>query len=215
MTAPTINAIGLSNFCHSQLDWESRFFRRLWIPVFTGMTSLRDDADFGSDANLMALTSSINAEKRQWYERNRHQLAEFVTQLAFSAETQLDLSAQGLLPVASLTTTTHPLRVLETTLPVLRERLLQWHVTWDELPEIRQIFLKLGTGNRVNQCCLDLSVYREQTLVASARVSGTTIQDNQWTAFVFTQPIPAGEYLCQLTSPDADNAFNTLFLCKV
>jgi len=46
-----LNAIKLSNSCHSQLDWESIFFKRLWIPapvlVKTGMRE--------NDVNLMAL----------------------------------------------------------------------------------------------------------------------------------------------------------------
>lgn len=164
----------------------------------------------------MSTPTSYNAEKQQWHEKNRQHLTKFATHLAFSAETLLDLSTHGLCPIASLTTATHPLRVLETVIPLLCGKILQWQVTWEDVSGIKQIFLKLGTGDRINRCQLILSVFRQQSNLreplATAQVLGTTVQDNQWTAFIFTEPLPAGNYLCQLISPDADNACNTLFI---
>lgn len=158
----------------------------------------------------------MKTEKRQWYEKNRQHLTEFATQLAFSSEILLNLSEQGLTPVSSLSVSTAPLKFLETTIPILNYKTLQWHVDWCGSPIIESVFLKLGTGNRLNRCHLVLSVLHQQNetliLLATAQLAGHTVQDNQWAEFKLTRPLTAGRYLCQLSSPDADNAVNTLFL---
>ncbi|MDM8558966.1 glycosyltransferase family 2 protein [Candidatus Parabeggiatoa sp. HSG14] len=106
---------------------------------------------------------------------------------------------------------------IETSVPLLHNQIVQWPVNWQRSKAISSIFLKLGTGGRINQCQLVLSILQEhennqKTLVATAHRKGSTIQDNEWTEFVFDHSIESGNYLCQLHSPNTDDTNDALFL---
>jgi GT2 family glycosyltransferase len=128
-----------------------------------------------------------------------------------------DLSYEGLTPVLKLSLRQRYFKNIETAIPLLHDKIVQWRVNWQTKKIISAIFLKLGTGSRVNQCQLVLSILQEKsdhqkTLVATAHRDGSTIQDNEWTQFVLDHPIKPGNYTCQLHSPDTDNTNSVLFL---
>jgi GT2 family glycosyltransferase len=125
----------------------------------------------------------------------------------------------GLIPIMSLSSEQISHREIETTLPILRgKKILQWPLLeWQGNKAISSVFLKLGTGGKINHCQLVLSVLQEQqnaltTIIAKANVDGPLIQDAQWTEFVLDHPIKSSNYLCQLYSPDIDNTANALFI---
>jgi GT2 family glycosyltransferase len=128
----------------------------------------------------------------------------------------VNLSHYGLTPIMSLCFEQNIHRDIETSVPLLCEKKVQWLFDWQGEQTISSLFLKLGNAGRINHCRLELSLWEKsfdnQTLIESIILDGTVVQDNQWTQFVFKQPIEPGKYLCQLESPDADNAVNTLFV---
>ena len=155
----------------------------------------------------------------EFFQKNAQQICQFrfrqfithlVTRLAFSPDIVLDLRQHGLMPVFSVSPQSSCERKVETSMPILSYKTVQWPVYVTEA-EISTLYFKLGTGNRVNHCQLLLDVVQHDTIVAMAEVAGPTAQDNQWTAFNLTYPLTPGEYICKLRSPDADNAVNTLF----
>jgi len=134
---------------------------------------------------------------------------------AFSIETRtLELSDYGLTPILSFSPTQKTHRNLESAIPIKRGKILQWHLVKNNEP-VSTIYLKLGTGGRINQCHIELSIFKKQPdrleLVTLAKREGTSVQDKQWTEFVLEPPLLPGQYICQLQSPDADND-NTIFL---
>ncbi|MDM8558965.1 hypothetical protein [Candidatus Parabeggiatoa sp. HSG14] len=100
-------------------------------------------------------------------------------------------------------------------IPLSHGKTIQWSVNWQNNNTISNVFLKLGTCDRLNQCQLVLSILQEeqknQTIIAKAILDGTLTEDNEWTEFILDNPIESGKYWCQLQSPDADD-HNTLFL---
>ncbi|EDN69025.1 hypothetical protein BGP_2799 [Beggiatoa sp. PS] len=96
------------------------------------------------------------------------------------------------------------------------QKTLQWPIYWQGQEAISTLFLRLGTGGRINHCQLVLSILQEQqnakiTLVTKAYVDGASVEDSLWTPFIFETPVKAGKYLCQLSSPDTE-ATNALFI---
>jgi GT2 family glycosyltransferase len=79
------------------------------------------------------------------------------------------------------------------------------------------LFLKLGTGGRINWCRVELHLFQEpipghQILVAKTYREGSTIRDNEWTPFIFNKPLLPGNYRCQLRSPNTNDTTDVLFL---
>ncbi len=149
-------------------------------------------------------------EKQICQYRFRQFITHLTTRLAFSPETLFDLGHNGLMPVFSFSPQSNCAREIETSMPVLNYKTVQWPLYVNEA-EVSTLYFKLGTGNRVNHCHLLLEVTQNDLSVATAEIAGPTAQDNQWTAFTLTQPLIPGDYMCKLHSPDADNAVSTLF----
>jgi GT2 family glycosyltransferase len=83
--------------------------------------------------------------------------------------------------------------------------------------QISSIWLKIGTGGRINQCHVSLLILKEnyhyQTqVVAKATLAGADIVDNEWSEFVLDQPLSPGYYWGQLFSPDSDDTQHVLFV---
>jgi GT2 family glycosyltransferase len=158
----------------------------------------------------------LNADRRVWSANICQHITRLATQLAFLPDNQLDLYYYGLTAMVSLSPKQHVIKEIETVMPLLRGKQVQWRLAWQENKPISAIFIKLGTGNRVNHCQLVLSIFEQQedglVLVATAQREGATVQDGQWTELVLDRSLAPGKYLGQLQSPDADNQVNTLFL---
>ncbi|MDY6993093.1 MAG: hypothetical protein SVR94_10890, partial [Pseudomonadota bacterium] len=141
-------------------------------------------------------------------------IAEQANQLVFSPEILVDLSPHALTPCISLSAKASTYYALEAAIPLLRGKIVQWRLHIQ--PSCSTLFFKLGSGGRINNCDLILSIFQQQVhqlqLVATSQIAGHQVQDNQWSAFSFTQPLPPGDYIGQLSSPNADNQNNTLFL---
>ena len=153
------------------------------------------------------------AEKRACYAKFSQLISHIATHFVFAATELLEVSQYALTPIFSFSYQDDNLPNIATTIPVLKGKIIQWPVNSEHKP-ISKIYLQLGTGNRINQCQLVLSLLHPDTfeVKAHAHIEGATVKDNQWTKFVLDQPLSAGAYLCQLQSPDADNHINTLFL---
>lgn len=142
-------------------------------------------------------------------------ITRIASHLAFSStETLLELSNYGLSPVVSLSATQGSIRDIETSIPLLNGKTVQWQMDFS-LP-ISTFFVKLGTGNRINHCQLVLSIFKKEPdslkLVTVAKLEGATVENNKWSGFMLDSPLSPDQYICQLQSPDADNNQNTLFL---
>ncbi|OAD21128.1 hypothetical protein THIOM_003111, partial [Candidatus Thiomargarita nelsonii] len=142
-------------------------------------------------------------------------ISRIATHITFSStETLLELSHYGLTPVESFSPTEESERDIETSIPILNGKTVQWQIANSE--PISAIFLKLGTCGRINHCHLVLSIFKKQQdrleLVTELKREGASVQDNQWTEFILDTPLLPNQYICQLQSPDADNNNNTLFL---
>lgn len=149
------------------------------------------------------------------YAKVRQLITGAATQLAFSPDNALNLHDHGLTPRTSLSTDQSINKTIETIMPVLREKAIRWPIdSTASDKEISTLFLKLGTGNRVNHCQLVLNLLDRTShqVLAKASIAGATVQDNQWTPFPLNRSLPPDTYFCQVCSPDADNQNNTLFL---
>jgi GT2 family glycosyltransferase len=142
---------------------------------------------------------------------------EFTDEISFLPDNLVDLYHYGLTPIMTAFPTEEINRVIEIPLPVLRGKTLQWYTelaTKDE--SISSVFLKLGTGGKINQCHLVLTIFKVAqdnfVLVAMAKLDGKMAQNNQWTEFVLDHPLSAGQYVCRLQSPDTDDTIHTLFI---
>jgi GT2 family glycosyltransferase len=163
----------------------------------------------------------LDAERCAWHFKISQLITRIATHLDFSTDNALlNLYHYGLTPVVSLSPTQEIVQDIETAIPVLNGKTLQWEMDWAmESQPISTVFLKLGTGDRVNQCQLVLSLFKKDSLdkdsldlVAVAHLDGTTARDNQWAELILDRPLLPNQYICQLQSPDADNHLNTLFL---
>lgn len=158
----------------------------------------------------------LNADRRPWTAGICQHISQRATHLAFLPDNQLDLSHHGLTPMVSLSSKQYVIKEVETTMPLLRGKKVQWRLAWSGKEAISVLFIKLGTGNRVNHCQVILSLFESHqdglVLVATAQREGPTVQDGQWTELVLDRPLWPGKYIGQLQSPDADNQVNTLFL---
>jgi len=154
-----------------------------------------------------------NADQPAQYQEVLTLVTQLATTLAFSPEPALDLSAYGLVPMLNLSPQQWVQKPVETTLPLLRNKRIHWRMNWRADYSVDTLFIKLGTGGRVNHCQLIWSIFDEHSkVVATAQIDGTTVVDGQWTALVLTAPLLKGQYFGELISPDADNQVNTLFL---
>ena len=72
----------------------------------------------------------------------------------------VNVSYHGLMPVMSLLFATNIHRDIEIAVPLLCEKTLQWFFDWQTGTTISTLFLKLGTGGRINRCRLELSVWQ-------------------------------------------------------
>lgn len=157
--------------------------------------------------------SLISHEKRTCHAKIRQLISRITTHLAFSAETTIDLTNYGLIPIYTVDCQETILRELETSIPLLNFKTLIWHIHFSQ--STHQLALKIGTGNRINQCDIILTLHQKQEnnpITVHCQLDGAQLKDNHWAIFTFNEIIPAGEYACQLQSPNADNQVNTLFI---
>jgi len=143
----------------------------------------------------------------------QQQLTTLITHLAVAPTDHLDLFHYGLMPMVSLFPHQYVIKNIEAPLPLLRGKQVRWPLSWSGNQTVSAIFIKLGTGGRINHCQLTLTIFENQHPVATTTLPGPTVQDGQWAKFILEPPLsPTKKYLAQLHSPDADNATNTLFL---
>ncbi len=160
----------------------------------------------------------LTATKTVSLEKLCRVIAQTTTHLVFLPEPRLDLSDYALKPMLARSTAEQVNQAIQVSIPILNGKTLQWPLKLAaDNPPLSVIALKLGTGGRINHCHLQLSFFEKQqdrlTLIATTQFDGTTAQeDNQWADFKLERPLLPGQYSCQLTSPDADNQNNTLFL---
>ena len=130
----------------------------------------------------------------------------------YGSKSIINFSDYKLTPIISLSNKSDIERNHEISIPILKEKIIQWFFNWQGSEPISSLFLKLGTGNRINHCRLELSLWQAQTKITTASLDGTLVTDNEWTEFSLEKPIKPGQFLAQLQSPDADNYLNTLFI---
>jgi hypothetical protein len=125
----------------------------------------------------------------------------------------LNLDNHSLTPVMKLPFEAESQVDMVKSIPLSHGKTIQWSVNWQNA--ISNIFLKLGTCDRLNHCQLVFSILQEEQtnkiIVAKAILEGTLARDNEWTEFILDNSIKPDKYRCQLYSPDADD-HNTLFL---
>jgi len=157
--------------------------------------------------------SLINHEKRICHTKIQQLIARISTYLAFSNESIIDLANYGLIPIYTENSQETILRELETSIPLLNFKTFTWQIHLSQT--ITQLALKIGTGNRVNQCDIILTLRQKREnnpIITTCRLEGSLLRDNQWAIFTFRKTIPAGDYFCELQSPNADNRVNALFI---
>ncbi|MEZ5672802.1 MAG: glycosyltransferase, partial [Thiotrichaceae bacterium] len=96
----------------------------------------------------------------------------------------------------------------------MSHKTISWKFNWQGTETAQIILLRLGTYGRVNHCHLKLLIFQEYgeelQLCNTAYLEGAVARDNSYNAFLLDKPLKAGHYKIQLTSPDADNLYNTL-----
>lgn len=126
----------------------------------------------------------------------------------------LELHYQQLTPIMRLSIEPEIPCTATTSIPVLPEKSMQWPLHWTQ-GDVDKIYLKLGTGGRINHCQLHLALLQTQDnhfiTVARAVIDGARVSDNQWTEFTLDHAIKPGFYWAQLQSPDANPA-NAIFV---
>ncbi|MFK5971445.1 MAG: glycosyltransferase family 2 protein [Candidatus Marithrix sp.] len=153
----------------------------------------------------------LKSERQAWQSKLSQLVKHIITPILFTPDNLLfEFDKYGLIPVISLSSSITDNQNIEVSIPILNHKVFQWKFTVRK--PITELFIKLGTGNRVNNCQLILSIFAQDSLIATARLDGTKTQDNQYTKFKLDNHLPTNEYICQLQSPDADNNINTLFL---
>ncbi len=138
-------------------------------------------------------------------------LAELASHLAFQPSPTLNLDDYGLVPMISSTPKQALIKIFETTIPLLRNKRFLWSLIFGT-ENLTSLFIKLGTGGRINHCQLQFTLYQSNQIITTLTLDGTTLLDGQWTALPLPHPLFPGYYQAELLSPDADNQHNTLFL---
>ncbi|MDM8565027.1 glycosyltransferase family 2 protein [Candidatus Halobeggiatoa sp. HSG11] len=151
----------------------------------------------------------LKSERRAWQSKSSQFLNHIIAPAVFVSDKPLiELYHYGLTPVMNSVATVE--QNMEVPVPILNGKIFQWHLNIKK--PTTEILIKLGTGNRINHCQLLLEINDQDSLVATAKLDGTKVQDNQNNKFVLDKPLTANHYTCQLKSPDTDNGANTLFL---
>jgi glycosyltransferase involved in cell wall biosynthesis len=172
---------------------------------------------------LNSLTADLQAQNQHWQARMQQWLWRLASHIAFAPGEILDLSNYGVVPSIRLVTAETcemqevvPILVgtIQAPMPILSGKSIYWKFSWQTSEIAQVILLRLGTYGRINHCHLKLLIFQkngEQLLLCNAAyLNGQTVKDNSYNAFLLDKPLTKGNYLVELTSPDADNAYNTL-----
>ncbi|MEN8217052.1 MAG: glycosyltransferase family 2 protein [Pseudomonadota bacterium] len=212
-----LGTCGRINRCHLTLSIFKKQQERLVTVVKRKGASVKDNqwTEFLLDTPLLPNQYICQLQSPNADNNNNTLFLWLTVQDAFSIDTSTqELSDYGLTPILSFSPTQKTHRNIERTLPIKRGKILQWQLAKNNEP-ISAIYFKLGTGGRINQCHIELSIFKKQAyrleLVTLAKRQGTSVQDKQWTQFVLESPLLPGQYTCQLQSPDAGNN-NTIYL---
>lgn len=170
-----------------------------------------------------SLTADLQAQNHHWQQRMQQWLWRLASHIAFAPGATLDLSNYGVIPstrlfIAETCTTQEIIPILQDTIqapmPILSGKSIYWKFSWQGSETAPVILLRLGTYGRVNHCHLKLLIFQqigeEQLLCNAAYLDGKVAKDNSYNAFLLDKPLKAGQYRIELTSPDADNTYNTL-----
>ncbi len=153
----------------------------------------------------------LKSERRSWHSKSSQLVEHIITPILFAPDKPLvELYNYALTPILYLSSIPVDNQNIASAVPMLKGKIFQWNITVKN--PISEIFIKLGTGSRTNHCQLLLSIFAQDSIVATAKLDGTTAQDNQYAKFSLDNFLAPNEYTCQLESPDADNGINTLFL---
>ncbi|WP_141698959.1 glycosyltransferase family 2 protein, partial [Candidatus Marithrix sp. Canyon 246] len=168
------------------------------------------------------LTHKINRDNQRWVDRMREVMRRTLMPVVFDTNAELlDLSAfgltielRGLIAESSeIPKIVPPYEGLDFPIPVLQGKTLQWSFTWQGPLLVNTLMLKIGTYCRVNRChlCLSITPVNEQIdEPITAQLNGEFAKDSVYAAFSLDQPLKTGSYICQLSSPNADNLNNVL-----
>jgi GT2 family glycosyltransferase len=147
--------------------------------------------------------------------RNNEDWARQALALAFeSAESVIDLPAHGLtVPAKLFSDETLAISVaipesggINFAMPVSRGKTIRWPCYWQETETASTVLIKLGTYQRLNQCALELRLTPlDGSAPYQARLWGAEVTDNYYAAFTLDRPLLPGGYICELSSPEADN----------
>lgn len=170
-----------------------------------------------------SLTADLQAQNYRWQQRMQQWLWRLASHLAFVSGARLELANYGVIPTMRLFSaencaTQEIIPILanevQAPMPILSEKSICWQFSWRGSETAQVILLRLGTYGRINRCHLKLLIFQQQGeqqyLCNAAYLDGETVKDNSYNAFMLDKPLNKGNYLVELTSPDADNAYNTL-----
>jgi len=159
---------------------------------------------------------------QRWTQRTNELLQHVALPIAFEhTDWTLDLNTYGWTPImqvfaghnSDVYDLTPAYEDLEFPLPVTQNKTLRWSIDWPHQSQIDVLLLKTGTYLRKNRCTLELQITpldQENAEPIHARLDGKNAKDHNFAAFNLSRPLGSGRYLCELQSPDTDNAENLL-----
>ncbi|MEM7015787.1 MAG: glycosyltransferase, partial [Pseudomonadota bacterium] len=172
------------------------------------------------------LGHSMHSMELLWRRRLGQWLKRIGRSITLESPERVDLHHYGVLPITRAFSASKnevielipALDGVEEAIPVLSGKIYEWAMHWNGKKPAQLLMLRLSTGQRVNRCYLQLEVLRhsedggELIPHAIATFDGREAEDGQYGTFMLDHSLQQGEYVCRLTSPDADNMENTLFI---
>jgi len=224
----------LHAYCRKELDKQQTAFNSELDKQQTVLASVENQLKAKentikiNEQQLHHLQSQVNHlfsqhkhDEKQWTVRFRQILDRLMLNLAFNGiEETINLNALGLtIPMqvfAAKSSTVYSaipvFQEIKFACPISRGKILQWQLTWQEPVVGHAVALHLGTYCRVNRCHLKLTLFPQsyEGEIIESIISGEYIEDNELMAFPLNKPLLSGCYLCELSSPDTNNAENLL-----
>lgn len=212
----------LRELSESQAQLKATQQEKQWYAEQVGAFQQCQQQTHNLQTQINQLTHRIHRNNQRWVDRMREVMRRTLMPVVFDTNAELlDLTAFGLtIELRGLIAESNqtpeivpPYEGLDFPIPVLQGKTLQWSFTWQGPLSVSTLMLKIGTYCRVNHCHLFLSirpVNEEIDEPIKAQLNGEFVKDSLYTAFSLDQPLKPGSYLCQLSSPNADNLNNVL-----
>ncbi|MEY3220857.1 MAG: hypothetical protein RIT27_2214 [Pseudomonadota bacterium] len=188
----------------------------------------REDTIKINEQQLHHLQSQVNHlfsqhehDKKQWVIRFRQILDRLMLNVAFNGiEETINLNSLGLtIPMqvfAAKSSTVYSaipvFQDIKFAFPLTKGKTLQWQLIWQEPVAGHAIALHLGTYCRINHCRLKLTLFPQNNgeEIIESYINGEYVEDNEFMAFPLNKPLFSGRYICELSSPDTNNAEHLL-----